>query len=824
METNDEWILSQTLFGVTTYYRREKDGSLSIKLEGVLEGVPLFEQVAVVKEVDLHCKWAPFCTSSLTIKDLDKLDTVAWFMIGLPGFGLARDGVFRAIGCDALQDEGCILIAGQGYADRKDAENMDTYAEPFLASGLDQLEIPSVPNRFGTGRMTIRNFSANFNVSSPTSIKMKLIANVEPRITFIPQALMDFIMRKMCGVVVSKLQTAAKRAVSDPVHNAHAKRIRQESRFYRGWLLPKFEAYCDMMDWDLPSVAALEVDDDQDEMQHSGPLSSHRSRGIPPGRVPQNPDSQRTYGSHNDDDVHTVGDASEAVSGITMSTGLTGHHSADQGSSHSSRRGVSSFLKKMQRKAAEKKRAEIEKSRQRFGKEVLTPRPFSVDDAERIRELRELRSPQRDSPELSTRGLLEELPEESPAQSHVGTRGFWGSPTSEGTTRTPRSTTGGTSSDSGSNNTGNTTGESLYWFSFLHQHSKVQRMVNLTTLAAATMLMLFPEMLIGTKTHLTDEAETWWWTVLLDVATLLYLATCGVVHFVFCDVALVYTFDALELGMKTGYQSKRFYSEMTRMGVVALSAGAVSVSILRACLQVWLRMVTWASIVSSGFVSDAAHKIVTAVLESSMVHSVVSVLPSALTTPVISTVSSATSTTAFIVRQTLALVRFVVWTIDVGVFQSNRVGGLVVALRNLAVSSVVGSRDFFVRYVQHVSDVFQNLEQVPAWRNEAIETARLLLSYSAFFLLVMTVLFDAMSRYNKRTQSEQELQFSQSSIPDLQEEETLATTDGRSGEAIHSSGRGAASRDGSSGAGASVTSTTGGSQTSRGRRFRRRRR
>jgi hypothetical protein len=41
-------------------------------MEGELHGCPLFEQVAVIREVDLHYKWAPFCTSSLTIKDLEK--------------------------------------------------------------------------------------------------------------------------------------------------------------------------------------------------------------------------------------------------------------------------------------------------------------------------------------------------------------------------------------------------------------------------------------------------------------------------------------------------------------------------------------------------------------------------------------------------------------------------------------------------------------------------------------------------------------------------------------------------------------------------------
>ena len=55
-DNNSSWILAQTLFGITTYYRREPiDNSLSIKIEGELNdsNVPLFEQIVVLRECDL---------------------------------------------------------------------------------------------------------------------------------------------------------------------------------------------------------------------------------------------------------------------------------------------------------------------------------------------------------------------------------------------------------------------------------------------------------------------------------------------------------------------------------------------------------------------------------------------------------------------------------------------------------------------------------------------------------------------------------------------------------------------------------------------------
>jgi hypothetical protein len=119
LNENDEWTFASEHFGIKTYFRREEDQTLSIKLEGDLDEAPLYEQICVLKEFGLHCKWAPFCFSSQTIADLDKLDTIGWCMLGLPTFGLARDCCIRAIGCDNTLEDGSVILAGQGVCDVK---------------------------------------------------------------------------------------------------------------------------------------------------------------------------------------------------------------------------------------------------------------------------------------------------------------------------------------------------------------------------------------------------------------------------------------------------------------------------------------------------------------------------------------------------------------------------------------------------------------------------------------------------------------------------------------------------------------------------------
>jgi hypothetical protein len=141
VETQD-WTFASKHFGVTTHYRREADGSLSIKLEGDVEASGLFEQICVLREVDLHYRWSPLCNSSLKIADIDKLDGVGWFVLGLPSIPLARDGCFRAIGCDNILEDGSIIIAGQGIQDIM--PGAPPHEDPYLSSDplIQNLNIP----------------------------------------------------------------------------------------------------------------------------------------------------------------------------------------------------------------------------------------------------------------------------------------------------------------------------------------------------------------------------------------------------------------------------------------------------------------------------------------------------------------------------------------------------------------------------------------------------------------------------------------------------------------------------------------------------------
>eukprot|EP01035_Chromulina_nebulosa_P036863 gene36863-49723_t len=72
-EHNDSsWILGSTLFGISTYYRRVGANDIVVKLEGTVHDLPIFEQCAVIHEVDLFSTWVPLCGESILIEKIGK--------------------------------------------------------------------------------------------------------------------------------------------------------------------------------------------------------------------------------------------------------------------------------------------------------------------------------------------------------------------------------------------------------------------------------------------------------------------------------------------------------------------------------------------------------------------------------------------------------------------------------------------------------------------------------------------------------------------------------------------------------------------------------
>ena len=105
-----DWIHGMRYFGVTTYYQVDKQNRLHVKLEGVLDNVPLFNQAAVIYEVDLFKSWIPFCSNSKLIDRITDTDVVSYISSYIPPIG--RDCLIRVYASDCLTEHDKIVLIG----------------------------------------------------------------------------------------------------------------------------------------------------------------------------------------------------------------------------------------------------------------------------------------------------------------------------------------------------------------------------------------------------------------------------------------------------------------------------------------------------------------------------------------------------------------------------------------------------------------------------------------------------------------------------------------------------------------------------------------
>ncbi|KAI9910997.1 hypothetical protein PsorP6_010091 [Peronosclerospora sorghi] len=103
-DKDDAWQFGQTMLDVTTSWKPDEDGSVWIKLEGLVDGVDIFNTISVIREVDLYHIWTPFCSQSLLLEEFGRAELAAYLAISSPL--LQRDTIIRAFGINAVYEHG----------------------------------------------------------------------------------------------------------------------------------------------------------------------------------------------------------------------------------------------------------------------------------------------------------------------------------------------------------------------------------------------------------------------------------------------------------------------------------------------------------------------------------------------------------------------------------------------------------------------------------------------------------------------------------------------------------------------------------------------
>lgn len=717
LDVNDDWTKAQTLFGVTTYYRKECDGSMSIKLEGCVNDCSLFDQVAVIRELDLNYLWAPFVTSSMTIVQLDKLDLIGWFLVGLPHFGLIRDALFRAIGCDSIYEDGSVLIFAQSIGDRPrgDQNSEDTNTDQKMTTSfdksiksvdasnigrvgfddeynqiverlrkdpiLDTLDLPPIPTRMGSGRLTIRSFAAQIHLESPTSAITKLVANIDPNMHLIPQPLIDYVMKRMFGTILYKMKCAAKNISANPITNLHAIKIREEKDFYKTFLLPKFEGVCKIRGWQMPSISAFELSDAQLEMAEVCKARGKKKSEMKALKVfnSNNADNNldeylQSSISRSISDGEVVDDSDQTMEDEpkvrTMYRDLDDLSDISRFSTSSSfwrSNPVSNFRRQIEEKTQIRKNREIRESRERAAAR-LKPKSLNEDALLRLKELRDARS--RRKPENSLEVVKEN-----------------GYVTPSGVDKNVHR-----------------------WNISLSNHGFLTKIFVLQFLMVSLFCLLYLDTAFNKVIAVREgafEIERG-----RDIATLIYIIVAGLVHSIFCYIALIYAFTALQIGSISGRRTRHFYSQYVHYAVAITSGSMVGFGVIKPGVDKALRWVVWntysifkvSKIALLGKIPDRV-----AMALQILVNAIITVLSS---------------------TQKLFL-------------ESNILGHCIISVTQFWLVTIVKTMSYpFVTYAKNAVKQYEGDLDALSWREDTFFTTRALLSHSAFFLLVLLFLFN----------------------------------------------------------------------------------
>ncbi|KAF4043409.1 StAR-related lipid-transfer domain-containing protein [Phytophthora infestans] len=247
-EGDDDWQFGQTMLGVTTSWKPDDDGSVWIKLEGLVDGVDIFNTISVIREVDLYSVWTPFCSQSLLLQSMGHVELAAYLAISSPF--LQRDAIIRAYGINAVYEHNCLLLLG-GSVD--------------VSSVNSAVPVPTLQG-WNAGRMEIKGFRALIEPLTRMQARTCIVANIDPKCA-IPKPMLNFGIKKMAGILLYLIRKEAEKIENDTkktetsATNEHIRRITSDPSGFYTWLRPIVDKYfIDQSNKNLPEPLSLPSD------------------------------------------------------------------------------------------------------------------------------------------------------------------------------------------------------------------------------------------------------------------------------------------------------------------------------------------------------------------------------------------------------------------------------------------------------------------------------------------------------------------------------------------------------------------------------------
>ncbi|GIX63885.1 START-2 domain protein, putative [Babesia caballi] len=235
VKTADGWVKApyRTL---ETFYRFEKDGSVSVKVRGKIS-TELLQVICVINETDLSSEWVPFLKEAANVHEYSRTTKIFRQTYEYPVIGIKQTSVF-GIAINALDESGCFILGCMGPPEtRQDVEQLARVLRdggirdtaPFVAyeggkSRLMGVEVTPIPQN-------VRQKSADlcfmlYPMQNHTLVELN--ANIVPEVRLVPTRVITYIIKKVVISIFKRIALMSNSFQSTPF----AQRIKQNREFY----------------------------------------------------------------------------------------------------------------------------------------------------------------------------------------------------------------------------------------------------------------------------------------------------------------------------------------------------------------------------------------------------------------------------------------------------------------------------------------------------------------------------------------------------------------------------------------------------------------
>jgi len=200
IENEKGWTTQKSTEGYTIKYKTGGSDVASLKIEGIMD-VPLQNLLALIYELDLYNQWLPFMKVTTELKAINKGVKISYMRLNIPPPLSDRETLIIGFGADRFKINGTVLVMAKSIDGDMDI--------------IKDHEVTLPANRSNT-LLAMNVACFEYTPLGPEKVKMRAIVNIDPKIGWIPNSMISWILRQAGAGIYEKMYKTAKNFKGSP--------------------------------------------------------------------------------------------------------------------------------------------------------------------------------------------------------------------------------------------------------------------------------------------------------------------------------------------------------------------------------------------------------------------------------------------------------------------------------------------------------------------------------------------------------------------------------------------------------------------------------